>query len=79
MPAAEARRMLGEPSLHRQEGEAEIWLYEASECRLDVVLYPERGALVVAHAAARAHGAAAVTEAACLDAIAAFPGAQRRT
>ncbi len=46
MPAAEARRMLGEPSLRRAEGEAEIWLYEVAECRLDLVLYPERGALV---------------------------------
>lgn len=77
--AAEARRMLGEPSLRRPEGEAEIWLYEAAECRLDLVLYPERGAPVVAHAAARAHGAAAVTEAACLAAIAADPGAPRGT
>ena len=77
--AEEMRRMLGEPSLRRPEGEAEIWLYEAADCRLDVVLYPERGAMVVAHAAARAQGAAAVTEAACLASIAAYPGATRRT
>jgi hypothetical protein len=77
--AEEMRRMLGEPSLRRPEGDAEIWLYEAADCRLDVVLYPERGAMVVAHAAARAQGAAAVTEAACLASIAAYPGATRRT
>ncbi|WP_240790080.1 hypothetical protein [Roseomonas sp. HF4] len=73
-PAAELRRMLGEPALRRPEGEAEIWLYEARDCRLDLVLYPEGGALRVAHAAARAHGAGdGVTEAACLAAIAAAP------
>lgn len=77
--AEEMRRMLGEPALRRPEGDAEIWLYEAEGCRLDVVLYPEHGALTVAYASARADGAAEVTEAACLAAIAAFPGALRRT
>ncbi|NMJ41238.1 hypothetical protein GWK16_08305 [Roseomonas sp. JC162] len=77
--AEDMRRMLGEPSLRRPEGEAEIWLYEGADCRLDVVLYPERGAMVVAHAAARAQGGAAVTEAACLASIATYPGAARRT
>lgn len=73
-PAAELRRMLGEPALRRPEGEAEIWLYEAPDCRLDLVLYPEGGALRVAHAVARAHGARdGVTEAACLAAIAVAP------
>ncbi|BDG70402.1 hypothetical protein Rmf_03310 [Roseomonas fluvialis] len=66
--------MLGDPALRRAEGEAEIWLYEAPPCRLDLVLYPQGGALVVAHAAARAHGTAqGVTEATCLSAIAAAP------
>ena len=77
--AAELRRMLGEPALLRPEGDAEIWLYAAPECRLDIVLYPEGGALAVAHAAARAHGTGAVTEAACLAAIATATGTQRRT
>jgi len=71
---AELRRMLGDPALRRPEGEAETWLYEGPGCRLDLVLYPEGGALRVAHAAARAHGAGtAVTEAACLAAIAVAP------
>jgi hypothetical protein len=66
--------MLGDPSIRRPEGAAEIWLYEAPSCRLDVILYAEGNALVVAHAAARALGAGeAVTEAACLSAIAAAP------
>ena len=68
------RRMLGEPALRRAEGEGEIWLYEAPSCRLDIVLYPQGGVLVVAYAAARSHGAAqGVTEAACLSAIATAP------
>jgi hypothetical protein len=67
--AEEVRRRLGEPALRRPEGEAEIWLYEAPDCRLDVILYPEGGALLVGHASARALGAARVTEAACLAAI----------
>jgi hypothetical protein len=72
--ADKLRRVLGDPALRRAEGEAEVWLYEATPCRLDLVLYPQGGALVVAHAAARAHGAAqGVTEAACLSAIATAP------
>jgi hypothetical protein len=71
--ADQMRRMLGDPSLRRAEGEAEIWLYEASPCRLDVILYAQGGALVVAHAAARAHGPEGVTESACLSAIATAP------
>jgi hypothetical protein len=72
--AEQIRRMLGDPALRRAEGEAEIWLYEAPPCRLDMVLYPQGGVLVVAHAAARSHGAAqGVTEAACLSAIATTP------
>jgi hypothetical protein len=72
--AAQMRDMLGDPALRRAEGDAEIWLYEAPACRLDIVLYPQGGALVVAHAAARSHGAAqGMTEAACLSAIANAP------
>ncbi|CAH0292168.1 hypothetical protein ROS9278_04264 [Roseomonas sp. CECT 9278] len=72
--ADQLRRMLGDPALRRGEGEAEIWLYEAPACRLDIVLYPQAGAMVVAHAAARSHGPAqGVTEAACLSAIAVAP------
>jgi hypothetical protein len=72
--AAQMRDMLGDPALRRAEGDAEIWLYEAPACRLDIVLYPQGGALVVAHAAARSHGAAqGMTEAACLSAIATAP------
>jgi hypothetical protein len=72
--AAQLRDMLGDPALRRAEGDAEIWLYEAPACRLDIVLYPQGGALVVAHAAARSHGAAQdMTEAACLSAIATAP------
>jgi hypothetical protein len=72
--AAQLRDMLGDPALRRAEGDAEIWLYEAPACRLDIVLYPQVGALVVAHAAARSHGAAQdMTEAACLSAIATAP------
>ncbi|MDO9710320.1 hypothetical protein [Paracraurococcus lichenis] len=68
------RRWLGEPSLRRAEGDAEVWLYAAEACALDLVLYPAGGGLRVAHAAARANGAAPRTEAACLSEIAAPPG-----
>lgn len=60
------RRRLGEPALRRIEGTAEIWLYAGPACALDLVLYPERGGLRVAHAAARAAGAENRTEAECL-------------
>lgn len=64
---------LGEPALRRREGDAEIWLYQAADCRLDLVFYPEAAQLILAHAAARALGARRLTEATCLLAIAAAP------
>ncbi|MCB4822720.1 hypothetical protein [Roseicella aerolata] len=67
------RRWLGEPSLRRSEGGAEIWLYAGEGCALDLVLYPAGGGLRVAHAAARAHGTEPRTEVACLRGIAAPP------
>ena len=47
----------GPPRLRRAEGSAEIWHYQASQCHLDLVLYPEHGVrpgLRVAFASARA-------------------------
>lgn len=64
---------LGEPALRRREGNAEIWLYQAPDCRLDLVFYPEDARLVLAHAAARAFGARRLTESACMAAIARAP------
>lgn len=32
--------LLGPPSLRHRDGPAEVWLYAAEGCRLDVVLYP---------------------------------------
>ncbi|MCA3416627.1 MAG: hypothetical protein INF84_18685 [Roseomonas sp.] len=64
---------LGEPALRRREGEAEIWLYQAPDCRLDLVFYPEAARLVLTHAAARAFGARRLTESACMAAIARAP------
>jgi hypothetical protein len=70
------RRWLGEPTRRRAEGGAEIWLYAGQDCALDLVLYREAGALRVAHAAARASGAAPQTEGACLRQISAAAGAR---
>jgi hypothetical protein len=67
------RRMLGEPRLRRQEDGAEIWHYQASQCHLDLFLYPDnapRPVLRVAFAQARAAGAARRAESACLRDIA---------
>lgn len=64
---------LGAPRLRREEGPAEIWHYQASQCHLDLVLYPEDGpqpVLRVAFAAARSVGTARRAEAACLRDIA---------
>lgn len=64
-------RALGPPALRRREGSAEIWLYEGTACRLDLVLYAQPGGgAAVAWAAARAAGTERVTEAACLASIA---------
>jgi hypothetical protein len=64
------RRRLGEPSLRRAEGQAEIWLYAGASCALDLVLYPGDAGLRIAHAAARAGGTGSVTEADCLRQLA---------
>lgn len=72
-PPEAVTRMLGEPRLRRTEGGAEVWHYQAAQCHLDLVLYPEDGAtpaLRVAFAAARAVGTARRAEAACLRDIA---------
>ncbi|MDN3566222.1 hypothetical protein ACFQY5_12115 [Paeniroseomonas aquatica] len=70
------RRWLGEPSLRRREGGAEVWLYAGAACALDLVLYPQAGRLRVAHAGARASGAEPRTEAHCLQELAATPAAR---
>ncbi|NOG72846.1 hypothetical protein [Roseicella sp. DB1501] len=70
-PPDALRRWLGEPSLRRAEGSAEVWLYAGPACALDLVLYPAAGWLGVAHAAARASGTEPRTEAACLAELAA--------
>jgi hypothetical protein len=65
--------LLGEPRLRRSEGSAEVWHYQATQCHLDVILYPEEGPrprLRVGFAAARAVGTARRGEAACLRDIA---------
>jgi hypothetical protein len=65
--------LLGEPRLRRSEGPAEVWHYQATQCHLDVILYPEdgpRAGLRVGFAAARAVGTARRGEAACLRDIA---------
>jgi hypothetical protein len=64
---------LGEPALRRREGDAEIWLYQAPDCRLDLVFYAEASRLVLTHAAARAFGALRLTETACMAGIARAP------
>ena len=66
------RGALGEPALRRAEGpDAEVWLYDAPRCRLDLILYRDPGApWRVAHAQARAAGVAPQTEAECLRDIA---------
>lgn len=82
-PPELVRHWLGEPLLRRPEGAgAEIWLYAAASCALDLVLYRERGGrLRVAFAAARAagEGAATGTEAECLRRIADGPGTRPST
>jgi hypothetical protein len=65
----------GAPQLRREEAGAQVWLYAAPGCQLDLVLYLEAGAMRVAHAQARAAGLTQRTEAGCLREIA----ARRRT
>jgi len=62
---------LGEPALRREEGSAAVWLYSGAGCHLDIVLYPTRDGLRVAHVQARAGGIAQRSEATCLRELAA--------
>lgn len=62
---------LGAPRLRRREGDAEVWLYSAGGCQLDLMFYTSPQGLRVTHAQARASGVGQRTEAACLRDIAA--------
>lgn len=62
---------LGAPRLRRREGDAEVWLYSAGGCQLDLMFYTSPQGLRVMHAQARASGVGQRTEAACLRDIAA--------
>jgi hypothetical protein len=44
LPAEAVVRRLGEPALRRPEGPAEVWLYTARSCALDVILYRDEPA-----------------------------------
>ncbi|HEV7455673.1 MAG TPA: hypothetical protein VGN96_02770 [Roseococcus sp.] len=57
---------LGAPRLRRREGDAEVWLYSAGGCQLDLMFYSSPQGLRVTHAQARASGVGQRTEAACL-------------
>lgn len=62
---------LGAPRLRRREADAEVWLYSAGGCQLDVMFYATPQGLRVMHAQARAGGLGQRTEAACLRDISA--------
>jgi len=62
---------LGAPRLRRREGEAEVWLYSAGGCQLDLMFYATPQGMRVMHAQARAGGFGQRTESACLRDIAA--------
>ncbi|ONG49980.1 hypothetical protein BKE38_20070 [Pseudoroseomonas deserti] len=64
------RRWLGEPRLRRNEGNAQVWLYQGQHCNLDVVMDRDdtpSSPLRVSYAAARASGTERRTEAACMS------------
>lgn len=65
------RAALGEPSLRREEGPAQVWLYAGGGCQIDIVMYPSEAGPRVAHVQARAGGLAQRTEASCLRDLAA--------
>lgn len=67
------RRWLGEPRLRRNEGTAQVWLYQGPYCNLDVVMDRDdtpNSPLRVSYAAARAAGTERRTEAACISELA---------
>ncbi len=57
---------LGPPQLRRPEADAEVWLYSAGGCQLDLMFYTTPQGPRVLHAQARAGGLGQRTEAACL-------------
>ncbi len=69
MPADALITTLGNPVLRKTENGGEVWLYaHANGCSLDVVLFPVKSVLMVAHATTEKP--ARITEAECLSAIA---------
>lgn len=69
MSGAEVTALLGRPSFQRKDADAEIWQYygPASNCVLDLFVYPEADIARVAHAELRARGSGAAS--ACLAQI----------
>ncbi len=68
MPADSLVAALGNPVLRKSENGGEVWLYaHANGCSLDVVLFPARKVLTVAHATTETP--ASLSESECLSAI----------
>lgn len=60
------RARLGEPTRRRAEADARVWQYHAGQCVLDVVLYPDDGAIRAAHIEARDREGTRIPSRACL-------------
>jgi len=66
---------LGRPTLRRIDGSAQVWLYDSSVCRLNVILYPgPSGAPSVSAAMPLPHG---VSQSSCVASLMHDHGAGR--
>lgn len=75
MAGPDVPRYLGQPSLRRHEGAAEIWQYAAPDCVLYLFLYRDQGRQVIRHADARNRRRQPIDVGACAQVI----GTQRAT
>ena len=69
MDAARVRFAFGTPQFVRKDGTAEIWRYDATNCKAFFFLYPNGNSLAVRHVETLPHGTNQAADATCLEGL----------
>jgi hypothetical protein len=69
MDAARVKTAFGAPQFVRKDGTAEIWRYDAANCKAFFFLYPNGTSMAVRHVETTPHAASEAADSACLQAL----------
>ena len=69
MDAARIKVAFGQPQFVRKDGDAEIWRYDATNCKAFFFLYPSGSSMAVRHVETTPHAANAAADSSCLQAL----------